>query len=99
MKNRLIALVCAAGVLLCGSTPALAQDDGGMTMAADIIVVRPVCLVATVLGSAVFILGLPIAATSKSVKKAAKVLVATPAKATFTRPLGDMESLQDYWTD
>ena len=96
MKNRLIAVVCAAGILLCGSTPALAQDDGGMTMAADIIVVRPVCLVATVLGSAVFVLGLPVALTSKSVKKAAKVLVSKPARATFKRPLGDMEGLQEY---
>jgi hypothetical protein len=95
MKNRLIAVVCAAGILFCGSTPVLA-DESGMTMAADILVVRPVCLVATILGGAVFVVGLPIAATSKSVKKAAKVLVSTPAKATFKRPLGDMDSLSEY---
>jgi hypothetical protein len=67
-----------------------------MEMAADAIVVRPACLVATIVGSAVFVVALPAAAISGSVKKAANTLVVKPANATFTRPLGDMEALKEY---
>jgi hypothetical protein len=66
-----------------------------METAADVLVVRPVCLVATVIGSVVFVVALPAAAISKSVKKTANTLVVKPANATFTRPLGDMDALTD----
>ena len=66
-----------------------------MEAAADALVVRPVCLAATVVGSAVFVVALPWAAMSKSVKKTAHALVGKPANATFTRPMGDMEALKD----
>jgi len=49
-----------------------------------------------VVGSAVFVVALPAALFSKSVKKTADALVVKPAKATFTRPLGDMDALTDY---
>jgi len=48
-----------------------------------------------VVGSAVFVVALPAALFSKSVKQAANTLVVTPGKATFTRPLGDMEALKE----
>jgi hypothetical protein len=66
-----------------------------METAADALVVRPACLVATVVGSAVFVIALPWAAASKSVKKTADTLVVKPAWATFTRPLGDMDALKE----
>jgi hypothetical protein len=66
-----------------------------METAADALVVRPVCLVATAVGSAVFVVALPWAALSKSVKQAANTLVVKPAAATFTRPLGDMDALKE----
>lgn len=64
-------------------------------MVADAIVVRPVCLAATVVGSAFFVVALPFSAMSKSVKRTGQVLVAKPARATFTRPLGDMQALHE----
>ena len=64
-------------------------------MATDALVIRPACLVATVVGSAFFVVSLPVAALSKSVKKTANALVVKPANATFTRPLGDMDALVD----
>jgi len=45
------------------------------------------------IGSAFFIIALPIAAMSHSVKKTADTLVVAPAQATFTRPIGDFSSL------
>jgi len=59
-------------------------------------VVRPLCFVATVIGSVFFVVSLPVAATSKSVRQSADSLVITPARATFTRPLGDIDVLNDY---
>ena len=73
-------------------TPASATDD--LDMVGDILVVRPACLVATVLGSALFVISLPIAACSGSVRKSAHTFVVRPARATFTRPLGNLEELQ-----
>jgi len=46
---------------------------------------------ATVVGSAVFVVTLPFAALSKSVKSTAHALVVVPAEATFSRPLGDFD--------
>ncbi len=64
-------------------------------MMVDVILARPLCLAATALGSAFFVLSLPIALPTKSVNRSAQALVVTPAKATFTRPLGDFESLKE----
>jgi hypothetical protein len=64
-------------------------------MAADVLVVRPVCLASTIAGSALFVVALPVAAVSKSIKPVANAMVIGPAKATFTRPIGDMESLME----
>jgi len=73
-----------------------AQDDGSPeVIAADVLVVRPVCLAATIVGSALFLISLPISIVSKSTNETARKLVALPARATFTRPLGDMTSLTD----
>jgi hypothetical protein len=96
MKTKVVSLVCAITFAWCAATPA--QTSGTtdpVEVAADVIVVRPVCLAATAVGSALWVVALPISAISKSVKSSAKALVVKPARATFTRPLGDMDSLAD----
>ena len=93
MKTRLLTIVCALAVGLSATTSVLASDSGPATVIADTVVVRPACLVATAIGSAFFVATLPLALVSKSVKKTANTLVVKPAQATFTRPLGDMDSL------
>lgn len=97
MKAKLITTLCVLGISLSGVAYGSEFDNTGpLTVATDAVVIRPACLVATVLGSAIFVVSLPVAAISKSVKKTADTLVAKPAKATFTRPLGDMDALMDY---
>jgi hypothetical protein len=59
------------------------------------VVARPACFAATVVGSAFFVVALPFALASKSVNRAAEALVVKPAKATFTRPLGDFENINE----
>ena len=93
MKTKLITAICVLALLGAGATPCSAADD--VEIATDALVVRPACLVATVVGSALFLVSLPFAALSKSVKKSAHTFVVRPARATFTRPLGDMEALSN----
>jgi hypothetical protein len=73
------------------AAPSFGDQSGDI--AVDTLIVRPVCFLATVLGSALFVVSLPVAAISKSVRPAAHALVVRPARATFTRPLGDFTSL------
>jgi hypothetical protein len=96
MKTKLITAVCALAILSLGANTASASSDDDLKVAADTLVVRPVCLAATVIGAGLFVVTLPIAALSRSIKKTAHALVIRPARATFTRPLGDMEGLEDY---
>jgi len=91
MKARFTATSLALLITL-WTMPASAADSGDV--AVDAVVVRPVCLLATVVGSALFVVSLPIAAISKSIKPAAHALVGRPASATFKRPLGDFSDLQ-----
>jgi hypothetical protein len=93
MKTKFWTAVCIVGITLAAASPASASEDTSFEIIADTIVVRPACLVATVVGSALFVVRLPFSAASKSVKKTANTLVVKPAQATFTRPLGDMDAL------
>jgi hypothetical protein len=94
MKTKLLIALCALGVLS-SATPTVAAEDKSLNALADVALVRPGCFVATIGGTALFIVALPFAAMSKSVKKTAHSLITNPAKATFTRPVGDFSSLED----
>ena len=88
-------LILSAVLLLIGSTQsACAFDDGSFeAAAADVLVVRPLSFVATLLGSALYVVSLPVAAISDSVSDTAEALVLTPGRMTFTRPIGELSTL------
>ena len=65
------------------------RDIKGGQMAVDAIIVRPLGLVATVLGSAFFIVSLPFSALGGNTQEAYERLIEDPAKFTFKRPLGE----------
>ena len=61
-------------------------------MVVDLILIRPVSLVATLLGSVLFIVQLPLDLIQNTPPvNPAQKLVVEPARYTFTRPLGQME--------
>ena len=95
MKTKLLTALCVVAISLCGVNQCAANEGDPLDVIADVVIVRPLCLVATTIGSAFFVVCLPFAAISGSVKKTAQTLVVKPARATFTRPLGDMETLTD----
>ena len=83
-----------AYLFTCAPNAGASEGEGGAIIA-DVVVARPLCLAATAVGSVFFVLALPFAAATRSVDHTAQALVVTPARATFTRPLGDFESLKD----
>ncbi len=90
IRNQVLASV-TAGVMLLGSVPSYAtpeDEPSAGEMAADVIVARPLGLVTTVAGSALFLVSLPFSALGGNVSEAADALVVGPAKSTFVRCLG-----------
>lgn len=59
---------------------------------ADLVLVRPLSLVATIAGSAFFIVSVPFAALGGNADETWESLVVTPATYTFKRPLGRFET-------
>ena len=97
-----ISSFAAAALLLAASASAAAGDDinaqfnstsdstpSSGAIAMDVLVLRPMSLMGTVLGAAVFVVGLPFEALSGDVAGPAHRLVGQPAAFTFTRPIGD----------
>jgi hypothetical protein len=93
MKTKLFTIICM-GLVGFGSINSSRASQDPLDVVGDVALARPGCFLATILGSAVFVVALPFAAASGSVKETADTLVVAPAKATFTRPLGDFTTLQ-----
>ncbi len=87
MSKRVIILILC--FLLLNTTAAFAQTDEAFLAIGDLVISRPLGLTVTVIGTAVFIVSLPFALTSGSVKDTADILVGEPFRFTFKRPLGD----------
>ncbi|HRP76743.1 MAG TPA: hypothetical protein PK725_12780 [Rhodocyclaceae bacterium] len=92
----ILATLVAALVLLPGSA-AIAQQsrpvtgDRGSDMAVDLVLVRPLGIVATVVGAAGFVLALPFTLPSGSAGDTAREWIGAPLDYTFKRPLGEFD--------
>ena len=71
---------------------AVEEEPTALAMTGDLLIARPFLLVATVVGTAVFIISSPFAAAGGNLGQAADTLVVGPAKATFVRCLGCTKS-------
>ncbi|MEM1230310.1 MAG: hypothetical protein AAGI15_07230 [Pseudomonadota bacterium] len=90
-----VSMVLTAALLLGTATPALAgpeDEPSASEMAADLIFARPAGAVVTALGAAAFVISLPFSAAGGNVDKAAQTLVVGPARETFVRCLGCLNS-------
>jgi hypothetical protein len=65
-------------------------------MAADMLIARPVGLVATVVGTALFIGSLPFSLLGGNADEAAHTLIEDPAEYTFGRCLGCLDTPYGY---
>lgn len=68
------------------------EEPSALAMAGDAIVARPLGVVFTVVGAALFVVTLPFSALGGNVGEAGKELVVGPAEATFVRCLGCTKS-------
>lgn len=98
MKTKPIStVICVLVLLMNRPTPAFASSDSDATsIVVDVAVARPFTCALTILGSAVFVVSLPVTIPTGSVKKVAHTLVVGPAKDTLTRPVGDWDDFLEY---
>jgi len=64
------------------------SEPSTITMAADILIARPLLLASTVIGTALFIVSSPFSYLGGNLHQASEMLVELPAKNTFERCLG-----------
>lgn len=95
-RRALIVVVAVLGLGL--TNPAAAIDDyadpgrpSAAAMGVDAVLVRPVSLAATALGTGLFVVSLPFSLLGMNVDEAGSRLIVEPGKYTFARPLGDFQ--------
>lgn len=67
---------------------AVEEDPSAIAMAGDLLIARPILLGITVVGSVLYVVGLPFSLAGGNAIESGKTLVVGPAKATFVRCLG-----------
>jgi len=95
-KKSLVFLIAAVLLFTWTASPVLAkrkqsitgEDRNAVSMMFDLVILRPLGLAATVIGTAFFVVSLPFSVLGGNTGEAAKKLMVEPAKYTFTRPLG-----------
>jgi len=85
---RFILAAALAGMLATTAHADVEGEPSAGAMVADVIVARPLGLVATTVGVAAFIVSLPFSALGGNVDQAVSKLVMGPARETFVRCLG-----------
>ena len=96
LPRRLTAAACILAIMLSTTTPALADGADPTNVVVDVLVARPISFVATVAGSVLFVVSLPIAAAAHSVDATSQTLVALPARDLLKRPVGDLTDWFSY---
>ena len=95
LKQTAIYFLITTLVLIPFGTAAFAQEqepgnaDVRGKMVADVLIVRPLGIVSTILGTALFLVSLPFSAMGGNVNEARQKLVVEPGRFTFKRPLGE----------
>jgi len=93
---RKIVILLIVSFLLLNSTAAFATETDDIMVIGDLLFARPLGVVATVMGSAVFFVSLPFTIPSGSAQHTGDVMVGEPFNFTFKRPLGDFRKYRAY---
>lgn len=94
MARRLTSALLAGALAVMPLSAAAQSDDTisgdkGTDMVVDAVVMRPLGLAATVLGTVLTVVALPFTIPGGNVEESARELIVRPAEYTFKRPLGD----------
>jgi len=90
--KKMVAILLASMIIFTSSAVFAKEKPDAGNIIGDMVILRPIGVCTLVIGTAFFIVTLPIAVISQSTKQTAEVLVADPFKYTFTRPLGEIDS-------
>lgn len=96
IMKKLIQAVLVVCLMI--SMPVIAaerEEPKAMSMAADLVIARPLGVVITAAGTVAFVVSLPFSLLGGNVGKAAQALVVAPGKETFVRCLGCRTSGRD----
>ena len=91
IKGFTLALAAATVIsspVMASSSQAEAESPSFMAMTGDLLIARPLMLVTTIVGGAVFVVSSPFSAAGDNLDQAADTLVTKPFNATFKRCLG-----------
>ncbi len=95
--NKVITILMVTFLVLVFSsmTFAATQEVGSSkpsigAVVSDILVLRPLGFVGTILGGAAFVVSLPVTLATHNVDNVEKIIVEKPFNYTFERPLGNM---------
>lgn len=88
LSARLLLCITLTGLIALPAQAAREDEPSAGAMAADVVVARPLGIVATTLGATLFVVSLPFSAAGGNVGEAAEQLVVGPARETFVRCLG-----------
>lgn len=97
MSKPHIRIAAAALLALACSAPAAAYDPviddapSAEAMTFDLFILRPLSLAGTLVGTAIYIVALPINLITLNLAEPARRLIVEPARYTFVRDLGDLE--------
>ncbi len=87
----IISMVSVPFVSSAGDTVDIIEEEPSAgAMFADLILIRPIGIIAAILGPCVFLVTLPFSLLGRNVKTAGKKLVVEPFKQAFFRPLGEL---------
>lgn len=88
--KKIISLFIIAFTIFAFSSVSLAATPSAGAVISDALVLRPLGFAGTILGSAAFVVSLPVTLATHKVDRAEKILVQEPYEYTFERPLGQM---------
>jgi hypothetical protein len=94
-KRSLVIAIIAALLIVPFASTGLAEeyfereDPTGGEMMYDFIIVRPIGIAATIIGSVFYVVSLPFSLLGDNAGEAGEALVKEPAAFTFKRPLGE----------
>ena len=96
MKRKWTVLLMVMAIIT-SAAPACAEITQSDVVVIDVALIRPVGIVSVVVGTALFILSLPVSIPSGSVGTAANSLVKDSFEYTFIRPVGDFDYELGTW--
>jgi hypothetical protein len=100
--NRLVTATALSFLLVAPQISVAQQvdeDPSALAMTGDALIARPLGVVFTAVGAALYVVTLPFTLAGGNAKQAGKELVAGPAMATFVRCLGCTKSGYKHDTD